>query len=300
MPAPQISAEDVARILPDLQNVQFLAQGGQKTVFSCEIEGEPLVIKFLLVEESASGNGQSATQVASRLNEVTSRALREINTMEQIDTPTLVKLGPVGLTPIVVNRQQLLYYTEEKVNGKDLKTLFSERGVLTTDEIKCLGCDIVTAIDKLWQIKRIHRDIKPGNIMLRNDIGRFVLLDMGMVFDLGDISLTPPPIIMGTLGYRSPEQLNYGGRRSLDFRSDLFSLGVVLYESSTGINPFTCNCSNDEEIMSNIQRLNPQRPSLLRSEIPNSLDEIVLHMLSKQPHLRYHSCSELINRLQSI
>ena len=300
MPAPQISAEDVARILPDLQNVQFLAQGGQKTVFSCEIEGEPLVIKFLLVEESASGNGQSAAQVADRLSEVTSRALREINTMEQIDIPTLVKLGPIRLTPIVINGQQLIYYTEEKIDGKDLKALFNERGVLTIDEIKCLGCDVVTAIDNLWQIKRIHRDIKPGNIMLRNDIGRFVLLDMGMVFDLGDISLTPPPIIMGTLGYHSPEQLLYEGRRSLDFRSDLFSLGVVLYESSTGINPFTCNCSNNEEIMSNTQRLNPQRPSLIRSEIPDSLDEIVLRMLSKQPHLRYNSCIELINRLQYI
>lgn len=300
MPAPQISAEDVARILPDLQNVQFKAQGGQKTVFSCEIGGGPLVIKFLLVEESASGNGQSATQVAGRLNEVTSRALREISTMEQIDTPTLVKLGPIRLTPIVINGQQLLYYTEERINGKDLKTLFNERGMLTIDEIKCLGCDIVTAIDNLWQIKRIHRDIKPGNIMLRNDTNHFVLLDMGMVFDLGDISLTPPLIIMGTLGYHSPEQLIYGRRRSLDFRSDLFSLGVVLYESSTGINPFTYNCGNNEEIMSNTQGLNPQRPSSIRSEIPDSLDEIIMRMLSKQPHLRYSSCSELAKRLQSI
>lgn len=117
MPAPQISAEDVARILPDLQNVQFKAQGGQKTVFSCEIEGEPLVIKLLLVEESASGNGQSATQVAGRLNEVTSRALREISTMEQIDTPTLVKLGPIRLTPILINGQQLLYRRKDQWKG---------------------------------------------------------------------------------------------------------------------------------------------------------------------------------------
>ena len=90
MPAPQISAEDVARISPDLQNVQFLAQGGQKTVFSCEIEGEPYVIKYLLVEESTSGNGQLSTQVVDTSSEVASRALREMSTMEQIDTPTLI------------------------------------------------------------------------------------------------------------------------------------------------------------------------------------------------------------------
>jgi len=300
MPAPQLSAEDVVGILPELQNVQFLAQGGQKTVFSCEIEGEPHVIKFLLVEESASGNRQLASQVADRLSEVTSRALREINTMEQIDTLTLVKLGPIRLSPIVVNGQQLLYYTEEKIDGRDLKTILNERGELTIDEIKCLGCDIATAINSIWQIQRIHRDIKPGNIMLRNDTGDFVLLDMGIVFDLGDISLTPTPYIMGTLGYHSPEQLIYEGRRSLDFRSDLFSLGVVLYESSTGINPFTCNCTNREEIISNTLRLNPQRPSLIRAEIPESLDEIIVRILCKQPHLRHNSCNELINRLRSI
>jgi len=300
MPAPQISAEDVARISPGLQNVQFLAQGGQKTVFSCEIEGEPYVIKFLLVEESTSGNGQLGTQVVDTLSEVASRALREMSTMEQIDTPTLVKLGPIRLKPVVIGGQQLLYYTEEKIDGTDLKTILNERGALTIDEIKCLGCDIATAINSIWQIQRIHRDIKPGNIMLRNDTGDFVLLDMGIVFDLGDISLTPTPYIMGTLGYHSPEQLIYEGRRSLDFRSDLFSLGVVLYESATGINPFTCNCTNREEIISNTLRLNPQRPSLIRAEIPESLDEIIVRILCKQPHFRYNSCNELINRLRSI
>jgi serine/threonine protein kinase len=136
--------------------------------------------------------------------------------------------------------------------------------------------------------------------MLRYDTTGFVLLDMGIVFDLGDISLTPTPYIMGTVGYHSPEQLFYEGRRSLDFRSDLFSLGVVLYEASTGINPFTCNCANKEQIISNTLRLNPQRPSLIRDEIPDSLNEIILRMLSKQPHLRYNSCDELMNRLRSI
>lgn len=300
MPAPQLNAEDVARISPDIRNVRPLAQGGQKAVLSCEIEGEPYVIKLLLVEESARGNGQSAAPVADRLSEVTSRALREISTMEQIKTPTLAKLGPIRLTPILINGQQLLYYTEEKINGKDLRTLLDERGVLTIDEIKCLGCDIATAINSLWQIQRIHRDIKPGNVMLRYDTRGFVLLDMGIVFDLGDISLTPTPYIMGTVGYHSPEQLFYEGRRSLDFRSDLFSLGVVLYEASTGINPFTCNCTNREQIISNTSRLNPQRPSSIRAGIPDSLNEIILRMLSKQPHLRYNSCDELMNRLRSV
>ncbi len=300
MVAPQISAEDVARISPDLQNVQFLAQGGQKTVFSCEIEGEPYVIKILLVEESTSGNGQLVTQVADRLSEVASRALREISTMEQIDTPTLVKLGPIRLTPIVINGQQLIYYTEERINGVDLQTLLSERGYLAIEEIKRLGCDIVTAIDSLWQRQIIHRDIKPGNIMQKSDTSGFVLLDLGIVFDLDDISLTPTPCIVGTLGYHSPEQLRYEERRSLDFRSDLFSLGIVLYESTTGINPFTQNCRGREQIMQNTIQLNPQEPLSIRQDTPNALNATIMKMIQKRPYLRYNNCSELIRHLQNV
>ena len=136
MTAPQISVEDVDRLLPDLHNVHFLARGGQKTVFSCEIEGEPYVLKFLLTEESIGENEH-------RLCEVTSRALREISTMEEINTPTLAKLGPIRLTSIEINRQQLLYYTEERIDGKDLKSILNERSVLTIDELKRLGCDIL-------------------------------------------------------------------------------------------------------------------------------------------------------------
>jgi len=298
MPVPQLSIDDVASISPTIQNIHFLTQGGQKQVFSCEIDGQPYVIKFLLVE-AASNDGQTIESITDRVSEVTSRVIREIDTLEQIDTPTLVKLGPIRLTPIVINEQQLLYYAEERIDGQDLKTILRNRGVLSIDEITRLGCDITTAVGNLWQIRRIHRDIKPGNIMLRSDTGGFVLLDMGMIFDLGDISLTPTPFIVGTPGYHSPEQLYYEGRRSLDFRSDLFSLGVVLYEASTGVNPFTCNCTTREEIIRNTLELDPQRPSLLRPDIPNDLEEVTLRMLRKQPHLRYNSCNEIINRLQS-
>lgn len=300
MPLPQLNAEDVANISPDIQNVHPLAQGGQKKVFSCEIGGELYAIKFLLVESTSIAGEQSPRQLEERLSEVTSRAMREVNTMEQIETPTLVKLGPIRLTPIEINGQQLLYYTEEKIEGKDVRTILRERGVLTIDEIKRLGCDIATAIDCLWRIQRIHRDIKPGNIMLRNDTGGFVLLDMGIAFDLGDISLTPTPYIMGTLGYLSPEQLSYEGRRSLDFRSDLFSLGIVLYETTTGINPFVLNSTNRDEIMANTLRVNPQSPSLIRQDTPVRLEQIIMRMLCKHPHLRYNSCNESINQLRNI
>lgn len=299
MPIPQLTVEDVANISPNIQNVHPLPQGGQKKVFSCEIDDEPYVIKFLLVQSTPVASEQSPAQLNERINEVTSRAMREINTIEQIDTPTLVKLGPIRLTPIVINNQQLLYYTEEKIEGKDIKTILQERQVLTIDEIKRLGYDMATAIDSLWQIRRIHRDIKPGNIMLRNDIGGFVLLDMGIIFDLGDISLTPTPYIMGTIGYHSPEQLYYEGRRSLDFRSDLFSLGIVMYETATGRNPFVLNSSSREEIMDNTIRSNPQSPRLIRQDIPVKLDHIIMRLLCKQPHLRYNSCRELINQLRT-
>lgn len=300
MPIPRLTSQDVAQISPDIQNVCALAEGGQKKVFSCEISGRPYVIKFILVEELLRDNGQEVSSFTDRLNEVIARAIREVDTMEQIDTQTLVKPGPIRLNQTEINGQRVIYFTEEKIEGKDLKAILSECGTLSIDEIKRLGYDIVTAIECLWQIRRIHRDIKPGNIMLRSETGRFMLLDMGIVFDLGDISLTPTPFIMGTLGYLSPEQLIYSGRRALDFRSDLFSLGVVLYEAATGINPFIHNCASRQEILTNIQNLDPQKPSVLRSDIPEKLDDIILRMIRKQPHLRYNSCSELKNTIQAL
>ena len=114
-----------------------------------------------------------------------------------------MKLGPIRLTLTIFNGQQLIYFTEERIDGKDLKAILSDQGLLSVEEGKRLCLDISEAIDNLWAIGKIHRDIKPGNIIRSDDTGSFVLLDPGIVFDLEDVSVTPTPNIAVQPGFIS-------------------------------------------------------------------------------------------------
>jgi serine/threonine protein kinase len=301
MAVPNINESDVSSILPQLQNIRYLAQGGQKIVFSCEIEGEPYVIKFLLIETGTQGADQGRTEMTMpAIDAVTARAQREVDTMANIDVPTLVKLGPVSLSTAEIGNQSVLYFIEEMIEGSSLRDVLDEQTVLPSRDLVNLGLDVASAIEAIWDLRRIHRDIKPSNIIKRAGDGRFVLLDVGLVFDLNDISLTSPYIIVGTKMYFSPEQLQYANKRQLDFRSDLFALGIVMYEAATGEHPFAEGASTTSEIFARILSSNPKRPTQLRSDIPSDLEEIILRLLQKSPHLRYRNCGQLVRQLQQI
>ena len=136
--------------------------------------------------------------------------------------------------------------------------------------------------------------------MRRNSDGSFVLLDMGLVFDLEDRSLTPYGFMVGTPRYFSPEQLDLGRKRQMDFRSDLFSLGVVLYEAGTSYHPFYSEHFADSDLFHRILSHYPDPPMDHRSDLPGSLNEVVMRLLGKEPHLRYRSCEYLTVLLRSI
>jgi len=301
MAVPNISESDVLSILPQLGNIRYLAQGGQKIVFSCEVKGKPYVIKFLLVETETQEADQGVVEMTMpAIDAVTARAQREVDTMANIDVPTLVKLGPISLSATKIEGQSLLYFTEEMIEGRSLRDILNEQRVLPSRDLVNLGLDIALAIEAIWNLRRIHRDIKPSNIIRRASDRRFVLLDVGLVFDLNDISLTDPYIIVGTKMYFSPEQLQYTKRRQLDFRSDLFALGIAMYEAATGQHPFAESTSSTSEIFARILSSNPKHPTQLRSDIPADLEEIILRLLQKSPHLRYRSCRQLVQQLQQV
>ena len=303
MSIPIIDSQDIILAIPGITNVRYMAHGGQKSVYSCAYNGKPYVIKFILVEDS---NGGSSTQVdilgsdisMPEQDAIASRAKREVETMAACNVPTLVKLGPIGLNTAVIKGQKLLFFTEDKIDGLSLKEILNSQKMLDVQDVKGLGIDIGQAIEEIWKIERVHRDIKPGNIMMRSDNKRFVLLDPGLVLDLNDISLTPTGYTVGTPSYYSPEQLTFKGKRQLDFRSDLFSLGIVMYQSSTGLHPFFN--SSTKSWVEAISTFNPPSPKSIRSEIPVELDQIIMRVLSKQPHLRYRTCKQFIDQLNRI
>jgi len=275
-------------------------RGGQKLVFPCRISGQRCVLKFMLPNPSPTRD-EEEDQTFDSTDEVTARARREVSIMGQCDSPYLVKLGPVPLTRTDYGAQSLIYFAEEFIEGEDLKAILGRQRVLTIRELVRLARNVTEAVRVLWQVRKIHRDIKPSNIMRRDATAEFVLLDMGMAFDLGDESYTPTGLVPGTPIYFSPEQTEFARKRQMDFRSDLFSLGIVLYEAACGIHPFRPpGVMSTYEVIANILTYHPPPPGQYRRDMSPELGATISRLLAKRPHLRYRSCESLDGVLSEI
>jgi serine/threonine protein kinase len=284
MSPPNITIEQVAQIIPEMSEIAVLDRGGYKIVFSGNIAGTKYAVKFLRPNPSNTKNANSEF-----LDEVTARARREVETIEQCSNPHLVKMGPIGLMTTDITGEPLIYYTEEFIKGSNLNEYYKKIGNFPINELVNLALHISDAIEALWAFAKIHRDVKPGNIMRRSINGEYVLLDMGLVLDLQDESLSSAP--MGTPLYVSPEQTDFNNRRTLmNFRSDLFSLGTVLYEMATGRHPFvTADATSTWQVIGNIRNLDPVPPVNIRSDLPQKLSDVIMRLLAKRPALRYRS-----------
>lgn len=283
MRIPQLTIEQIAGVIPSASNIQEVDRGGQKIVFSGLIDGRKYALKFMAPNPSQMGG-----QNSDFLDDVTSRAQREVETMQQCSTPYLVGMGPLGLNTTDVAGEPIIYFSEEFVEGQNLRSYLQDNGVFSVEELVRLATHMSEAIKAIWQFSKIHRDIKPGNIMRRNDNSDFVLLDMGLVFDLQDESLSVCPV--GTPLYFSPEQMDFNSRRTImNFRSDLFSLGTVLYEMATGTHPFTQGATTTWDVLGNIANVVPHSPKALRATLPENLSDIIMRLLAKRPALRYRS-----------
>jgi eukaryotic-like serine/threonine-protein kinase len=255
--------------------------GAQKSVWRATYEGTPYALKIL---------GSTADAVE--------RVKREISILRDCRSPHIVRLGPLELQQIGVGDKEFLFYLEEFIDGAPLDKIDKPFPIALG---KTLGLQMCEAIDELWQMRKVHRDIKPGNVMRRAGTDDFVLLDIGLALDLEGPSLTATGGVVGTPLYLSPDQLKLvNSRRDLDFRSDLYALGVVMYECLTGVHPLW----NDEvpraNIMGNILTLRPLPMSKFRPDIPPPLDEIVLRLLEKEPHARYARIAHLAEELEGV
>ena len=296
MSAPTLTQAQVAQAAPFAKAIGLPRSGGQKQVFPCEIDGTKYALKFLATEPAVSPDADVSVEP---VDEVLARARREISIMEKCSSPHLVKLGPIGLTETDIGGQRLLYFSEEWIDGEDLQDRI-RRGPLLVASVVSIGRHITSAVEELWTLRKVHRDIKPGNIMTRASTDEHVLLDLGLAFDLGDNSISGVGLVHGTLKYLSPEQMDYTKRRSLDFRSDLFALGVVMYEAATGTHPFVSQSMSSNHVLAAILTAPAADPRKLRPDLPESLRDIILRLLAKRPHLRYRRCEDLIADLAKV
>lgn len=299
---PILNCDHVQQLIPSATNISELGYGGQKRVYAGEIEGIKYALKFALVPDELDIEelGTDEIDIDDDLlasNSVIARAKREVETMHDCDSPYMVKLGPIPLGIGKIDDQILIFYSEEFIDGKDLKKHLADSGPFSVEDVTRLGIHISDAINGLWKLQKVHRDVKPGNIMLCEERNEFILLDAGLAFDVVGESLSISPV--GTPLYFSPEQFDFMSRRTLlDFRSDLFSLGVTLYEMLTGQHPFYTQGDQSYDLVTNIQNKPAIPPSQLIDGVPKDLEHVILRLLGKSPHLRFRDCKLLTKCLQ--
>jgi serine/threonine-protein kinase len=174
------------------------------------------------------------------------------------------------------------------VAGESLAERLAAQGILELKEILRIGMQAAAGLAAAHEQGLVHRDVKPANILLEHGVERAVLTDFGLARAADDVSLTRYGVIAGTPQYMSPEQAK---GEAVDGRSDLFSLGCVLYEMASGVSPF-----RTDSMMATLRRLideQPQALTTLNPELPPWFVAIVERLLEKDPARRFASAKEV-------
>jgi non-specific serine/threonine protein kinase len=225
------------------------------------------------------------------------RFLREAKLASSLSHPGIVTVHAIEEadgTPFLVM---------ELVEGETLRDRVG-RGPLDIHDLISVGAQVADALDAAHRVGLIHRDVKSTNILLTPD-GRAKVADFGLAKRLpgtdtdpnatAAMSLTATGAVVGTAAYMSPEQSRGEG---LDARTDLFSLGVVLYEAATGRLPF--EGPTVLTMLHEIALVEPPAPSRVRSGLPRALDHVVLRAMAKSRDRRFATAGELANALRAV
>ncbi|HEY7180967.1 MAG TPA: protein kinase, partial [Blastocatellia bacterium] len=213
------------------------------------------------------------------------RFMREARALARLDHPNIVRIYNLG------NSGEEPHFVMERIEGASLTE--AARPLALTQKIE-LMLKVVLTVDFLHRRRMIHRDLKPGNILVGADLEPKVL-DFGLAAHVDDLGerLTQAGEVMGTPDYFSPEQARAEG--PLDARSDIFSLGAILYELIAGAPPFHGENAGDQ--IRSICENDPTPPRRINPAIPGELQNICLKALEKDPAQRYQSAREMADDL---
>ena len=256
--------------------VEKIGAGGMGEVYLAEDTklNRRIALKFL------------PTQYASD-RELKARFMREAQAAAALNHPNIVTIHEVS------EFQGRLFIAMELVEGESIKDLVS-KGALPVDEALDMALQIGQGLAKAHQAGIVHRDVKSQNVLLDKE-GRVRILDFGLAKVKKDAMLTQTGVPMGTVAYMSPEQ---GRGEQVDHRTDIWALGVVMYEMLTGQMPF--KGEHDQAVIYSILNEEPPQLTSLCPGLPQQAERIIDTALAKNPDQRYRTMEDMLTDLRSL
>lgn len=278
-PKPTLTSEKP--ILGRYQVERELGKGAMSVVY---LGRDPKIGRTVAIKTMAISQEFEAKEVAT----VKARFFQEAETAGRLSHPNIVQIFDAG------EERDLAYIAMEFVQGDDLTKNIKPGELLSPSQVLRHMADAADALDYAHKNGVVHRDIKPANMMVLGDTKTIKLMDFGIA-RLADSSKTKTGMVLGTPSYMSPEQLS---GLKVDGRSDLFSLGVTLYQLLTGALPFKADSM--ATLMFKIANEQHTNACIVRPNLPSQVDVVINRALQKNPNARYANGSEMANALREI
>jgi serine/threonine protein kinase/tetratricopeptide (TPR) repeat protein len=256
--------------------LQTIGEGGMGAVYKAEDRelGRTVALKVIRPELASNPD-------------ILQRFKQEILLASKVTDRNIIRIYDLG------DAEGVKFITMEFVEGNDLRHLLHGQGKLPVAEAVDIMEQVVSGLRAAHRMGIIHRDLKPGNIMRAAD-GRVLVMDFGLARSLQGDGMTRTGTMLGTMEYMSPEQAQ---AKELDARSDIFTVGLILYELLTGIMPYQAESAIASLLKRTQQRAIPV--SDIDKNVPGALSNIVSKCLERDPALRYQSSDDLLADLRA-
>ena len=257
-----------------------IGKGGQKTVFKVEKGSEVYALKIILSINDP------------RINQ-------EISILQKVRISNVPRIIQTGIIEDDLTHDPILFILEDFINGRSLREELQLNKTVSTDQACRILESLLETEIELEKEGIVHRDIKPDNIILAHD-GNIFLIDFGIAKILGNTSFTQTGAINGpcTPGY-APAELAFNVKSQQDVRTDLFQIGVTVYEALSGSNPFRRGAKNPNEVFNNTRTLLPPQISII-GDTKGQFFQYLQMLMAKNPSQRPRNAEEAFRYFSAI